>query len=149
MEKRFTDMGIALVLLLSVAAGAQEKPETLYQRLGGYDAIAAVVDDFFGRMMKDAQLSRFFAGHGTDSKSRVRQLTVDFICKAAGGPCVYTGRSMKAVHTGMKITGGDWDASVKHLVVTLDKFKVPQKEKDEVLGMISGLKKDIVEGPAK
>jgi len=138
-------MGVVLVLLLSMTAVAQEKPKSLYQRLGGYDAIAAVVDDFFGSMMKDPQLSKFFAGHGNDSKGRVRQLTVDFICKAAGGPCVYTGRGMKIVHTGMGISQSDWDVSVKHLVATLDKFKVPQKEKDEVLAMISGLKGDIVE----
>jgi hemoglobin len=137
---------LAVFLLVNItAAGAQEKPKSLYARLGGYDAIAAVVDDFFGRMMKDPQLSRFFVGFGADSKKRIRQLTVDFLCAATGGPCYYTGRTMKATHTGMGITESDWDVSVKHLVATLDKFKVPAKEKSEVLAAISAQKADIVE----
>jgi len=122
-----------------------KKPEkSLYERLGGYNAIAAVVDDFMGRLVADAQLARFFTGHGTDSKKRIRQLTVDQICEATGGPCFYTGRDTKTVHTGLGITESDWQVSVKHLTATLDKFKVPQKEKDEVFAAVSGLKRDIV-----
>ena len=69
---------------------------------------------------------------------------IDFLCVATGGPCVYTGQDMKTAHTGLHISDDDWNASVKHLVETLDKFKVPEKEKGEVLGAISGLKGDIV-----
>lgn len=123
----------------------QAKQNSLYQRLGGYDAIAAVVDDFVGRLIQDPQFSRFFAGLSVDSKKRVRQHIVDQFCAAAGGPCLYTGRDMKTSHTGLGITEADWNAAAKHLVATLDKFKVPQKEKDELLGFVSGLKKDIVE----
>lgn len=137
---------LAVLLLVNITAlSAQEKAKTLYARLGGYDAVAAVVDDFFGRMMKDPQLSRFFVGFSTNSKQRIRQLTVDKICAATGGPCYYTGRDMKLTHAGIGITEKDWDLSVKHLVATLDKFKVPDKEKKEVLAFISGLKGDIVE----
>ena len=123
--------------------------QPLYKRLGGYDAIAAVVDDFIGRLVNDRQVGRFFAGSGTDSKMRIRQLVVDQLCAATGGPCVYIGRSMKASHEGLGITEADWQAAVNHLVATLDKFKVPQKEKNEVLAAISGLKGDIVAGPAR
>jgi hemoglobin len=115
-----------------------------YHRLGGYDAIAAVTDDFIGRLAGDPQLHRFFTGLSTDSQKKLRQHVVDFLCSATGGPCVYTGRDMKTSHTGLGITEADWDFSVKHLVATLDKFKVPEKEKNEVLGAISGLKGDIV-----
>lgn len=121
--------------------------KSLYQRLGGYDAIAAVVDDFLGRLITDPQLNRFFTGASTDSKNRIRQLVVDQLCAATGGPCVYIGRSMKSSHAGLGITESDWQVSVNHLVATLDTFKVPQKEKDEVLAAISGLKGDIVEKP--
>lgn len=140
-------LACGLVIVCNVTPGiAQDKPaKSLYQRLGGYDAIAVVVDDFLGRLINDPQSARFFAGHSTDSKKRIRQLVVDQLCQVTGGPCVYTGRTMKASHAGLGVTDGDWQAGVKHLVATLDKFKVPQKEKDEVLTAISSLKGDIVE----
>ena len=141
-------MFAALVLALVVAAPtfAQQAP-TLYKRLGGYDAIAAVSDDFLGRLSTDPQFVKFFVGHSTESVKRIRQLVVDQLCAATGGPCVYIGRDMKTSHAGLGITEKDWDASVRHLVAALDKFNVPAKEKDDVLGAIGGLKKDIVEKP--
>lgn len=118
--------------------------QPLYKRLGGYDAIAAVTDDFVGRLVSDSQLARFFTGASTDSKLRIRQLVVDQLCAATGGPCVYIGRSMKTAHAGLAITEADWQASVNHLVSTLDKFNVPQKEKEELLAIASSLKNEIV-----
>src|SRR5262249_32400601 len=87
---------------------------SLYARLGGYDAIAAVVDDFIGRLATDPQLQKFFVGHSQDSVHRIRQLVVDQLCAATGGPCVYIGRDMKTAHKGLGITEADWNASVKH-----------------------------------
>jgi hemoglobin len=124
---------------------AQAGANTLYKRLGGFDAIAAVVDDFVPRLVSDPQLGRFFVGHGNETKGRIRQLALELVCQATGGPCVYIGRPMKAAHAGLGITEADWQSTVKHFVATLDKFKVPQKEKDELLGIVSGLKADIVE----
>jgi len=118
--------------------------KSLYERLGGYNAIAAVVDDFAGRMIADKQLGRYLIGHCTNSKKKFRQLIVDMLCEATGGPCTYTGRDMKTVHTGLGITESDWQVNVKLLTATLDKFKVPQKEKEEVFAAVSGLKPDIV-----
>jgi hemoglobin len=135
-----------LAFAIAVPAFAQQAP-TLYKRLGGYDAVAAVTDDFLARLAGDPQFAKFFVGHGTDSIKRIRQNIVDQLCAATGGPCNYIGRDMKTSHAGLGITEKDWDASVKLLVATLDKFTVPAKEKDEVLGAISGLKKDIVEKP--
>ena len=140
---------VAVLLVGAAGLAAQMKQETLYKRLGGYDALAAVTDDFIGRLAADKQLGKFFVGHSKDSLGRIRQLIVDQLCAVTGGPCIYVGRSMKVAHEGLGITDADWDVSVKHLVATLDKFKVPQKEKDEVLGAISTLKADIVEAPAK
>ena len=125
-------------------ATVQEK-KTLYARLGGYDAIAAVVDDFVGRLVADKRLNKFFVGHSEDSLHKIRQHVVDQICNAAGGPCLYTGRDMRTSHHGLGITNEDWDASVKHLVATLDKFKVPKAEQDELLAVVGTLKKDIVD----
>jgi hemoglobin len=129
------------------AAQPQDKmaqQASLYKRLGGFDALAAVTDDFIGRMVADPQLARFFKGHNTENLKRIREHIVDFLCQATGGPCAYHGQDMKTAHTGLGITEDDWNASVKDLVATLDKFKVPEKEKGEVLGAISGLKGDIV-----
>ncbi len=103
-----------------------------------------MTDDFIGRLVADKQITRFFTGASTDSKKRIRQLVVDQICAATGGPCIYIGRSMKASHEGLGITESDWQVSVGHLVAALDKFKVPQKEKDELLAAVSSLKPDIV-----
>ena len=122
-------------------------PPSLYKRLGGYDAIAAVTDDFIGRLLKDPSLSRFFVGQSDDSKGRIRQLIVDQLCAATGGPCIYVGRDMKSAHKGLAIAEADWTASVGHLIASLDKFKVGQKEKDDLLAIVSSLKKDIVEKP--
>ena len=124
--------------------GSQMQNATLYQRLGGYDALAAVTDDFIGRLIGDPQLSRFFTGFSTDSKVRIRQHIVDFLCAATGGPCKYEGRDMKTAHTGLNITETDWNVTVKHLTATLDKFKVPDREKNEVLQAIAAQKSDIV-----
>ena len=140
-------LGLILVCLtFALSALAADAPQkSLYQRLGGYDALAAVTDDFIGRLAGDKQLARFFAGHSKDSLMKIRQLVVDQLCAATGGPCVYIGRDMKAAHQGMGISEADWNAAAGHLVATLDKFKVPEKEKNEVLGAITGLKNDIVE----
>lgn len=145
---RFRTLFVCSLLLLAttslLAADAASTP-SLYTRLGGYDAIAAVSDDFIGRLATDKQLSRFVVGHSQDSLMKLRQHVVDFLCVATGGPCVYTGRDMKTAHKGMGITESDWDLSVKALVATLDKFKVPEKEKGEVLAAVGPLKAQIVE----
>jgi hemoglobin len=116
---------------------------SLYKRLGRFDALAAVTDDFIGRMAADPQLKRFFTGFNEQSLKRIRE-HVDFLCQATGGSCAYYGQDMKTAHTGLHISEEDWQAAVKDLNATLDKFKVPQKERDEVLAAVSGLKGDIV-----
>ena len=140
-------LGLVFSLLLTTAGSmstrAQEK--SLYERVGGYNALAAVVDDFVGRLVADKQFERFFAGHSIDSRKRIRQHILDQFCAATGGPCVYTGRDMKTSHAGLGITEADWDAAAKHLAASLDKFKVPEREKNEILAFVTTLKKDIVE----
>src|SRR4051812_14539456 len=140
--------GLALTIALAATASAQDgmmKQKSLYERLGGYNAVAAVVDDFVGRLIADKQFERFFAGHSTDSKKRIRQHIVDQLCAAAGGPCIYTGRTMKDSHAGLGITEAEWNAAAKHLVASLDKFKVGEQEKTDLLAFVTSLKNDIVE----
>jgi len=123
---------------------AQTAQDTLYKRLGGYDALAAVTDDFIGRLATDPKEGRFFVGLSTDSKTRIRQHIVDFLCVATGGPCKYTGRDMVTAHTGLGITEEDWSITVKHLGATLNKFNVPGNLQQEVVNAIAPLKGQIV-----
>ncbi len=152
MKKKLFPMvlGVLLCGALAAAGSAQAQAPaaaSLYQRLGGYDAIAAVSDDFLGRLAADKQMSRFFAGVSADSLRKLRQHVVDQLCEASGGPCYYFGRSMKTVHAGLGINEADWQSAVTHLTAALDKFKVADKERAEILALFAGLKKDIVEKP--
>jgi hemoglobin len=119
--------------------------DTLYKRLGGYDAIAAVVDDLLARLMADAQLARFWHNRAQDSVKREKQLLIDFLCSSAGGPLYYVGRDMKTSHRGMGITDSDWQAFLGHLGATLDTFEVPPAERADVLSFIGGTRPDILE----
>ena len=119
--------------------------KTLYERLGGYDAIAAVANDLLPRMQADAQLGRFYQHRGEDGLRRSRQLLIDFLCSSAGGPLYYTGRDMKITHKGMKISESDWSAFLGYLNATLDDLQVPQAERNEVVALMQSTKADIVE----
>jgi len=141
-------LAMAGVLLAPLGAAAQSTDKAaLYKRLGGYDAIAAVTDDFIGRLAADPDLGQFFKGHSTAALSRIRQLVVDQLCAATGGPCVYIGQSMKTAHAGLGITEAQWKKSVDLLVASLDKFKVPKAEQSDLLAIASSLKGDIVDKP--
>ena len=122
-----------------------EQTKSLYTRLGGYDAITAVVEDLLPRLVNDAQLGRFWQNRGADGMRREKQLLIDFLCASAGGPSYYTGRDMGLSHKGMKISGSDWAAFIRHVNATLDAFQVLQQERGEVLGFIESTKADIVE----
>jgi hemoglobin len=144
-------LGSLLAIALLVAAMGSAHPvsaqgkDTLYKRLGGYDALAAVTDDFIKGLATDPKISRFFVGASDNSKARIRQLVLDQLCAATGGPCVYIGRDMKTVHKGLGITEEDWNISVKILMNTLNKFKVKEREQKDVVNALAGLKADIVE----
>ena len=118
---------------------------TLYERLGGYEAISAVADDLLPRLQADSQLGRFWQHRGEDGIKREKQLLIDFLCSSTGGPLYYTGRDMKTTHKGMKISESDWSAFLGHLNATLEAFKVPQAERNEVIAFVQGTKSDIVE----
>jgi len=119
--------------------------KNLYERLGGYDAITAVVNDLLPRLQTDAQLGRFWQHRGEDGVKREKQLLIDFLCSCAGGPLYYTGRDMKISHKGMRISERDWAAFSGHLDATLTAFNVPQAERNEVVTFIQSTKRDIVE----
>jgi hemoglobin len=133
------------VIAVSFAACASAPPEpTLYQRLGGREAIKLVVDDFVANMAADPRVSGRFKGLDAARVAKLQTNLADQICDATGGPCAYLGRDMKTVHTGMGITEAEWNATVEDLVKSLDKFKVKPKEQQELLSALGAMKKDIV-----
>ncbi len=146
----FMTLGIlgAACLVPTRQALAQDKPaKPLYQRMGGYDVIAGIVDDFINQLKADPAFKRFGGGRSMNSLVRTRQLVVDQICYLAGGPCVYIGRDTKTAHEGLAITDAEWDASIKMFQVSLNKFKVAAPEQQDFIAMIQKLKPDVVEKP--
>ncbi|MEP6911480.1 MAG: group 1 truncated hemoglobin [bacterium] len=129
---------------MAITATAQDTimKKSLYDRLGGLPAIKAVIDDFTGRVAADNRINKKF---GKSDIPRVKLHLVEQVCAATGGPCAYTGLDMKKAHKNMKVTEGEFGALVEDLVATLDKFNVPQAEKDELLGILGPLKSQIVE----
>ena len=131
-------------LLLAACQDMSMKPmaeKSLYDRLGGKGAITAVVDDFVGNVAGDKRINGYFAKANIP---RLKGNLVDQICQATGGPCVYTGKDMKTAHKGMGIADADFNALVEDLVKTLNKFNVPAKEQNELLGILGPLKPQIV-----
>lgn len=150
-------MAAALCLLAMMAAGTQAQnsnssstgmaampQKSLYERLGGLDAIKAIVGEFAGRVLADARINKKFVK--TDA-TRLTHFLVEQVCAATGGPCKYTGNSMKKSHKNMKVTEGEFNALVEDLSGALDKFNVQATEKGELLGALAGMKGDIVEVP--
>ena len=120
---------------------------TLYRRMGGYDVIAGVIDDFLNRFRSDPRFARFGTGRSEDSKHRGRQLLVDQMCALAGGPCFYTGRDMKTSHAGLAISEAEWQANMQFAAAALDTFGVAAREKEEFLDIFRKYKNEIVEKP--
>lgn len=139
--------GLLLLAAPAVGDGTPAGQPALYQRLGGYDAIRAVVEDVVAQIAADDKLGRFWAHRGDDGIAREKQLIVDFIVAKAGGPLYYRGRDMKLSHEGMRIDEQDWKILIAALEHTLQSFKVPDAERREVLAFFDGTKQDIVEKP--
>ena len=119
--------------------------KTLYERLGGYDAITAVANDLLPRLNADPQLGRFWAHRGEDGVKREKQLLIDFLCASMGGPMYYRGRDMVLTHRGMRISENDWNVFLGHAAATLAKSQVPEAEQREVVAFVQSLMKEIVE----
>jgi hemoglobin len=122
-----------------------DEKKTLYERLGGYNALAAFADDLLPRLQADPQLGRFWAHRGEDGVKREKQLLIDFLCSSAGGPVYYRGRDMLLCHRGMRISEGDWNVFLGHAGAALAKLQVPEPVQRDVVAFVLSLKQDIVE----
>jgi len=120
---------------------------SLYHRLGGYDAIAAVTDDFLGRATNDPVIVPFFKGLTTADLQRIRQHLVDQLCNATGGPCFYPGKDMKTAHAEFEITPSVWNAFTGHLNETIARFRIGDHERNELVAIIESVRPDIVNKP--
>lgn len=138
----------AALLAASAASplAAQSADEALYRRMGGYDVIAALVDDFFDRFGRDETLAPFLGGLNAAAGARVRQNFIDFFCSQTGGPCLYNGRDMKATHTGLPIRDAHFEAVMRHFSDAMDAQRIGPGEKQEILAMLRDLRSDIVQG---
>ena len=134
---------MSLVLMAgSGQAAAGAKAKSLYDRLGGKVAITAVIETFVGNVGGGARINGFF---GSTDPTKLKMHLVNQVCEASGGPCKYTGRTMKQTHAGMGVHDAAFGALVEDLVAALDHHKVGKTEKDDLLGVLGPMKSDIVE----
>jgi hemoglobin len=139
--RRGTTMAAMAAAVLACAATSAHAQSSLYERLGGYPAISAVVDDFIKNVAADRRINGFFAH--TDIPP-FRQKLIDFICVGTGGPCIYGGRDMKTAHAGMGVRNRDFNALVQDLGRSLNKFKVPAREQKDLVAILGPMRRDIV-----
>ena len=123
-----------------------QSARSLYRRMGGYDVIAAVIDDLFAILHDDPAFARFFGGRSKDSVIRSRQLLVDQMCALSGGPCHYIGRDMQTSHSGLGITDAEWEANMEASDAALAKNGVGDAERAEFLALFERYRDEIVEG---
>lgn len=147
---RLSALGSLLLLGACASFGRAKAPAnaSLYARLGGYEAIAAVVDDILKREIADPVVAPFFKGLEENDVKRIRQHLVDQICTVAGGPCFYPGKDMKTTHAEMEITDAVWNAFTGHIDQTLKAFRVGERERNELVVIVGSLKADIVKPKA-
>jgi len=145
-----TVLAAVMVVMAGTAtqtASAQATQPSLYERLGGAYSIATVVDDFIERLLVNATLNANPAIN--EARTRVPKAGLKFhvtamVCEVSGGPCKYTGRAMKESHQHLNIAQVEWDAMVVDFKATLNKFKVPQREQQELITIVGSTKNDIV-----
>jgi hemoglobin len=116
--------------------------KSLYDRLGSGDAINAITESWVARVGGDGRANGKFAR--TDI-GRLKKEVADQLCEATGGPCTYTGRSMRTTHDGMQVTAGEFEVVMQHLKAALDELNVPKTEQDELTGLLRPMRDDIVE----
>ena len=132
----------ALALVGCTATPTRTTDATLYQRLGGQAAIAAVVDETITNISADPRIHERFRNSDT---RRLKNGLVELLCDRTGGPCTYRGHNMADAHEGMRIRVDDFDALVDDLVRALDKHRVPAREKNELLALLGRMRNAITD----
>ncbi len=113
--------------------------------MAGYDVLASIVDEFLQTLAIDPQMERFGSAMNLERRKRNRQLTLDYLAAASGGPTLYLGQDMQPAHAGLSISASEWKIATDHIERALAKFEVPQRESIELLAIVDGLRSEIVE----
>lgn len=124
-------------------------PKSLYDRLGGKDGVAALVDALVKNVSSDPELKKSFAKTTGPKLEAFKKNLADQLCEATGGPCKYAGKDMKEAHKGLKITEGQWDKFVQRLTDALNELKVADAEQNELLAIVAPMKDQIVSAGKK
>ncbi len=151
----------ALMASSGCAAQAAQKPAdpkatatgpSLYERVGGINNIAMLMDDVIDRAYLDPVFNanpRIVEAHKRFPKPIYKYQATNLACMVMGGPCKYTGRSPKEAHQHLNVNEKEWQALLTMFRDSMDSFKVPPKEQGEILAIIESTKGDIVVSPAK
>jgi hemoglobin len=136
---------VAMIMVFAQFGVARDgKKTSLYDRIGGSEAIGKIFDEVGGRMAADPELAKFFQGQSQEALMTQRQRAIEFLCHETGGPCNYSGRPLKEAHASLNVTESQWKAFLKLLTATLDNQKIGEKEKDEFLAVVKRFKSDVV-----
>lgn len=133
--------------LIASAAHAEEEPESLYERLGGLRSITPVVDDFVNHLFFNPTLNKNPALSARHRETPLPYLKFQFtqlMCEMSGGPCIYSGLTMKEAHEPFKISADEWEIMTGELKKSLERFKVPPAEQEELLELFGETRDDIV-----
>ena len=150
MFRKILSTAIVTALCVSVLSGARlsaqvpSTPPSLYQRLGGYDGIAAYVALVFPRVAQHPELAHMFRGHGKDSQQRQFQLVVELVCQKTGGPCAYIGRPMPPVHDGLGITEANWTTFMKIISDVMEEKRYLAEVRAEFQQVWRGFREGVV-----
>lgn len=126
-------------------ANAATTGNSLYARIGGYDVICAIVDEFSQTFANDPRMVRFVSGMNLERQKRNRQLTVDYLCAASGGPALYLGQDMKTAHAGLGINGSEWRIAMDHVQRAVEKLIPSESGKKEFLGLFLNRSHEVIE----
>lgn len=138
---------LGIVQAAAAESAAEQTKKSLYERLGGLAPISVVVSDFIDALVPDATLN---ANPAIDAARKqvpapyLKYHVTAMLCQAAGGPCQYQGRTMKASHAHLNITEREWDRMITVLKEILAKHKVPAAESQEIVAIVGSTKADIV-----
>jgi hemoglobin len=140
-------LSLAAGLLLAGAAQSADAPRPLYERLGGLKGITVVVDDFIDRLVANKTLNKnpaINAGRKSSPAPYLKFQVAQMVCEVTGGPCKYTGKSMKESHAHLNISEREWNVMAGEFKKSLDKHKVPAGEQKELFDIVGKTKADIV-----
>lgn len=155
-RKQILVLPLTLVLvvawIVSPGTAAEKAEKSLYERLGGEYPIAVVVDSFIDLLLVNDVLNANPAIR--EARDRVPTPGLKYhvsalVCQVTGGPCKYTGRTMKEAHTHLNITEREWQAMLSDFRRVLNNYRVPEREQRELIAIVESTKKDIVVSGAR